>query len=400
MKTLPVFAKAIRIAVPLFSAVLLLGALGGVIAWMSGAFEDKIEAGQVEVARRQATPEQLAAAYEVEARVKPYVEEAVGTLKAASRTEVAARVMAPIEEITVRAGSVVRRGDVLIRLDRRSFDTRILQAQATLEGAEAARTKAANAYQRTRELFEKSVRTRESLDEATEAYRVAEAELAHAQQALADARVQLSYTTIVAPKDGVVVDRLAEEGDMAQPGVPLLVLYDPTSLRLEVPVMENLAVNVHTGDELEVKIDALDKTVTAVVDEKVPQAEATSRSFLIKVRMPRLEGMYEGMFGRLMIPAGRRRHLCLHTGAIETIGQLEFVDVIRPDNAIERRLIKTGRLGYENHVEVLSGLEAGEKVVLKRSGGEPSSTQSKSNALDCADPDDPECKEASDVVQR
>ncbi len=390
MKTLQVATKVMRIGLPVLTAVALLGALGLVIAWMSGVFEEKIDAGQVETVRPRATPKQLAGAYEVQARVKPYVEEAVGTLKAASRTEVASRVMAPIEEVTVRAGSVVRRGDVLIRLERRNLETKLSQAEASLAAVEAERNNAANTYTRTRELFEKTVRTRESLDEATEAYRVAQARLAHAEQALAEARVQLSYTTIAAPKDGVVVDRLAEEGDMAQPGVPLLVLYDPTSLRLEVPVMENLAVNVHAGDELEVRIDALDQTVRAVVDEKVPQAEAASRSFLIKVRLPRLEGMYEGMFGRLRIPSGRRRHLCLHAGAVETVGQLEYVDVINPDNTLQRRLIRTGRVGYADHVEVLSGLEAGERVVLKRPG-----TADPPNTIPPATSGGPQRKEAT-----
>jgi len=366
VKPAQIAARVVKIGVPLVTGLAFLGGLVLVILWMSGVFTEKIEAGQVDVARRKATPDELARVYEVEERVKPYIEEAVGTLRAASRTEVSARVMAPIEEITVRAGSVVRRGDVLVRLDRRDLETQLSQVQASLVAAQAALTNAKNDYARTREAYEKSVRTRESLDKAIEAYRVAQAKLNHAEQALAEARVKLSYTTIAAPRDGVVVDRLAEEGDMAQPGVPLLVLYDPTSLRLEVPVMENLAVNLHVGDELDVRIDALGRTVRATVDEKVPQAEAASRSFLVKARMPRLEGMYEGMFGRLMIPAGRRRHLCLHTGAIETVGQLEFVDVVLPDDTVERRLIKTGRAGYANHVEVLSGLKAGERVVLKQ----------------------------------
>ena len=79
--------------------------------------------------------------------------------------------------------------------------------------------------------------------------------------------------------------------------------------------------------------------------------------------------LYEGMFGRLLIPAGQRRHLCLATDAIQQIGQLEFVNVVRPDQTLERRLIKTGRLGMPGRVEVLSGLSAGETVVLQPRGG-------------------------------
>jgi len=180
----------------------------------------------------------------------------------------------------------------------------------------------------------------------------------------------LSYATITAPKAGVVVDRLAEEGDTAQPGVPLLVLYDPDSLRLEVPVMEDLASRIQVGQKLTVRIDALppeQREVEAVVDEIVPQAQSATRSVIVKCKVPRRPGMYEGMFGRLLVPAGKRRHLCLNVDAIERIGQLEFVDVVRPDGTLERRLIKTGRMGFPGRVEVLSGLKAGERVVLHQS---------------------------------
>jgi multidrug efflux pump subunit AcrA (membrane-fusion protein) len=129
--------------------------------------------------------------------------------------------------------------------------------------------------------------------------------------------------------------------------------------------MEELATKLQIGQPLKVYIDALARDFTGEVDEKVPQAEAASRSFLVKVKLPPSEELYEGMFGRLKVPAGRRRHLCLHTGAIRRVGQLEFVVVEDPKtHERERRFIKTGRHGDANHREVLSGLEAGEWVLL------------------------------------
>jgi len=180
--------------------------------------------------------------------------------------------------------------------------------------------------------------------------------------------ISVSLGSIEVDLDGfeASLDRLAEPGDIARPGVPLLVLYDPGSLRLEVPVMENLAVKLKIGDKLTVHIDALDRDVEATVDEIVPQAEAASRSFLVKMALPRSEGLYEGMFGRLRIPAGRRRHLCLPTAAIQQVGQLQFVDVVQSDGkTLERRLVTTGRLGMPGRIEVLSGVEAGDRVLLR-----------------------------------
>ena len=81
----------------------------------------------------------------------------------------------------------------------------------------------------------------------------------------------------------------------------------------------------------------------------------------------------------MAILPGKRRHLCLHTGTIETIGQLQFVDVIGKGDVVERRYIKTGRMGDAQHVEVLSGLQEGEQVLMK----------SASDAADCPTADRP-----------
>jgi multidrug efflux pump subunit AcrA (membrane-fusion protein) len=179
-----------------------------------------------------------------------------------------------------------------------------------------------------------------------------------------------------------------------------LILYDPTSLRLEVPVMENLAVRLKVGERLDVYIDARDRTVQGMIDEIVPQAEAASRSFLVKLKLPASDDLFEGMFGRLKILPGTRRHLCLHVDAIDTIGQLQFVDVITPpDDVLERRFIKTGRMGDAHHVEVLSGLEKGELVLMKRSRdvgvSQPSGTESQMPSTE-SQPLDPESQPRSD----
>jgi RND family efflux transporter MFP subunit len=203
------------------------------------------------------------------------------------------------------------------------------------------------------------------MDRATRDLQVAKANELRATQAVSETEAQLAYTTIHAVRSGRIVDRFAEPGDIARPGEPILVLYDATSLRLEAPVMEHLAVDLKPGDTLNVYIDAVDQELEATIDEIVPQADAPSRSFLVKASLPRSENLYEGMFGRLRIPAGERRHLCLATDAVVRIGQLEFVDVVLPDETIERRLIKSGQLGFPGRQEVLSGLQAGERVILQ-----------------------------------
>ncbi|MCA9246722.1 MAG: efflux RND transporter periplasmic adaptor subunit [Planctomycetales bacterium] len=350
-----------KTAVPIAVALV---ALVGVIAWLAGVFEEKIEPrAPVNVANSPVSGS-TDVVHEV---TKDYVEEAIGTLKAASRTVISAKVLATINEIAVSAGDQVEPGDPLVKLDSKDLQARLKQAEQSLIAATATLDEAKANHTRSEQLLERKAIAQATFDEAVRRLHVASAEESRAEQAVSEAKVLLSYATIDAPKAGRVVDRLAEPGDTARPGEPLLVLYDATSLRLEAPVLEKFAVKLRPGDKLDVYIDALDREVESTIDEIVPQADAPSRSFLVKASLPRSDDLFEGMFGRLRIPVGQRRHLCLATDAIHRVGQLEFVEVVTDDHLVEKRFIKTGRRGMPGQIEVLSGLKAGERVVLQPS---------------------------------
>jgi RND family efflux transporter MFP subunit len=347
------------------SSVVALVVLVGSIAWLSGAFDKKIAPATATASgeRHLVAGRPTDVVHEV---TKDYIEEAIGTLKAASRSVISAKVLATINAINVAAGDQVKEGDVLVQLDDQQLVAQLHQAEHQLDAATANRLEAEQEYARAAQLVGSKVITQSEFDSATRQVDVTRANESRARQALEGARILLSYTTIQAPKAGRIVDRLAEPGDTARPGEPVLVLYDATSLRLEAPVPEQLAVKLHVGQKLTVHVDSRNQDYAATIDEIVPQADAPSRSLLVKASLPRSGDLYEGMFGRLEIPAGSRRHLCLAEAAIERVGQLEFVDVVRPDGTLDRRYIKTGQVGMPGRIEVLSGLAMGERVVLQR----------------------------------
>ncbi len=361
MKYITKISGFLKVVLP---ALVGIGLLGLIIAWLAGIFVEKIQPSKTAEIHRTSSPDFAGEIEEVHEVVKADFSEAVGTLKAATRTEISARIMAPITEIRVKAGNVVQTGQPLVILDRRNAESRLNQAQASFEAAGASLAQAEKDFQRDSEMHKEKVIAEKRFERTKMALDVARANVKQAEQVVAEAKVNLSYTVINAPQNGKIIDRLAEPGDVASPGVPLLVLYDPTSLRLEVPVMEDLAMTLKIGDVLQVHIDASNRDVEAVVDEIVPQAKAASRSFLVKVALRRSDDLYEGMFGRLRIPVGTRRHLCLATAAIQTIGQLQFVDVVKASGTLERRFITIGQAGIPGRVEVLSGLEPGDRVVL------------------------------------
>lgn len=99
------------------------------------------------------------------------------------------------------------------------------------------------------------------------------------------------------------------------------------------------------------------------IDEIVPEAEAGSRSFLVKVGLPREDGIYTGMFGRVRVPAGSRTRLVIPEAAVERVGRLVYVTTVGEGDVLARQLVTLGP-AFDGHVEALSGLRAGDRVLV------------------------------------
>ncbi len=334
------------------------------VMWLSGAFEERVSPGEVDVAARSVSDAGSAVVEEVS---EPAVEWASGEVASARHTAVASRVLARIEEVRIRAGASVSKGDVLLVLDARDLRARVGEAEEMLRSSEARLELAQREHTRTEALARTGVAPQQRLDETTSALRSARAEVAARREALGEARTAASFAEIRSPVSGRVIDRLAEPGDTAVPGRPLLRIYDPTLLRVEAPVRESLAVTLEVGDSLAVDVPALGEPVDGRIDEIVPFAEPGARTLLVKVSLPRSDArLFAGMFARVAIPAGERWRLLVPGAAIERVGQLEYVTVLAAGDVPERRLVTTGEPALAGRVEVLSGLQAGERVRVSK----------------------------------
>jgi membrane fusion protein (multidrug efflux system) len=345
-----------------FTAVAVFAAVVVAVAWLSGWFETKIAPGEQATGAPSLPANTETATVEVVTGLA--TEWASGTIESAHRTTVASRLLARVLEVHVTAGDEVAVGDALVTLDSRDLEARVRQAGEALRAAQAQRELAQAELERTQELLNRGVATRQKFDQATAALRVAAANVDRLSRALDEARTSLSYAEIRAPAAGRVVDRLVEPGDTVSPGQAVLRLYDPGALRVEAPVRESLAIDLEVGDRLEVEIDAVGQTVSGTIEEIVPYAEPGARALLVKSRLPDDSRLFAGMFARIAVPAGEESRLVIPKSAVTRIGQLEFVTVLSEEGAPSRRMITTGERLKDLRVEVLSGLKAGERLVV------------------------------------
>ncbi len=346
------------------------------LLWLAGAFHPKVLGDGRALGSPSHTGRALGDAMLAPVRWirVPRVETAVGTIRAVHEVSVAAKLLARVVELNAAAGQRVQAGDVLARLDDAEWSARLQQAQAGADAARAARDQAEIELNRVQRLHEQQAAAAIELDRAQTALKAAEADLQRALQAQSEAQANLEHATIRALIDGVVVDRRVESGDTVTPGQVLLTLYDPGRMQLVASVRESLTRRLEVGRTIGVTIDALDLNCQGLISEIVPEAEAQSRSFLVKVTGPCPPGVYSGMFGRLLIPLDEEEVLVAPRAAVRRVGQLEVVDVA--DGAWRRRrAVQLGRL-FGDNVEILSGLREGESVVLNSAPTEATTGQS------------------------
>jgi RND family efflux transporter MFP subunit len=167
------------------------------------------------------------------------------------------------------------------------------------------------------------------------------------------------YTEVAAPFAGTVVERKAEAGTLAAPGMPLVVLEQAGGYRLEAAVEENRIGKVRRGMAVEVDLDSGGGPMEARIEEIAPAMDAGSRSFTVKIGL-RGGLLRTGMFGRVRIPMGEKKALTVPAGALVRQGQVEKVFVT--EGGVARMRLVTVGSTRGGSVEILSGLSAGEQV--------------------------------------
>ena len=321
--------------------------LAAVIAWSGGFLAKKVKPGKLENQASVAVPAE-AATIAAQAESAPVRVEVVGTTASEEKINLSARIPAYVSEVLASAGDRVKKGQKLIVLDDRDI-------RQQLAGAEAQLNQAKTEYERAKQLFEKEATTQQALTAAESMY-------AGARAQVEQVKVMLTYAQVESPIDGIVTERRIEAGDLANPGMLLLAVYDPLRMRLEAPVPVRLVDRLALGQKVEVSLERPARVLKGKVAEIVSEVDAASRTQLVKVHLDGVEGdVLPGTFGRLWVEAESREAVFAPAAAIRQNGQLAFVQVVRDGRAV-RRLVKTGP-ARGDRVEILSGLRAGDVIL-------------------------------------
>jgi RND family efflux transporter MFP subunit len=204
-------------------------------------------------------------------------------------------------------------------------------------------------------LHETQAATEQQLIAAESAFHTARSRLEQTQ-------IALTFTELRAPFDGRVTDRHAETGMLANPGQTLLNLYDPSRMRLDVPVPVRLIDYLAIGDAVELQLERPAARLNGTVYRVVSEIDTRTRTQTVQILLDSMaEVPMPGTFGRLWIPTTEQEMALVPETAVYRIGQLELVQVVEDDRVL-RRLVKTGT-ERQGEIEILSGLTDGERIL-------------------------------------
>jgi RND family efflux transporter MFP subunit len=278
------------------------------------------------------------------------------------RSEPGTVLLGRVQETQRQEGDEVGRGDVLARVESREVNARLAQAEAGLAAARANERNAQLMKERMERLHGRQAASQKNLDDALAAYDAAAANARAAEEGVAAARMYVSYAEVRSPFDGVVVQKLIEAGDMASPGRPLFVIEDISTVKIEAQVSETAIEGLEIGQTVEVEVAG--ERLQGELAEILPAVDPRSRTFTVRILLDNAQRrLRSGMFARLNLGGPERQAVSLPETAIIRRGPLSGVYVIGDDGTARLRWITLGR-SRDGRVEVLTGLQVGERIVI------------------------------------
>lgn len=290
-----------------------------------------------------------------------------GTLQGARRVSLSTKMMGTVTELTVDEGERVQQGQTLVRIRSQNVQAQRRQIEARLAEATAAFENAQTNFERIQALRKKDSATEKELDDAKTAVEQARARVRAMENQMDEINDMLTYATVTAPIDGYVVEKRIEQGAMATPGRPLLVVETIDALKAIVQVPERDVNRFVVGDSVAVEVGAAGNVATrGRITQVNPGGNAVSRQFDVHVRLDTDRAdLKSGMYAQVLYRKGATEIMTVPASALVARGQLTGLYAVKDGRAL-LRWVRTGKT-FDNNVEIVSGLRAGEAYVANAS---------------------------------
>lgn len=301
---------------------------------------------------------------------------ASGQVESVETANISTRVMGQIMKINVRPGDQVKAGQVLLTINNQDMSAKEGQARAMIIEAEAHLKNAHKDYQRFTTLYEQQSASAKELDNVTLQYQAALARVEAAKQMHNEVKAMMAYTSLTAPFSGVVTQKIAEEGALASPGMPLLAIEKSGSFQVDASIAESEIGKIKLNSKVRLNIKSIGREFEGLVSEVSPSSQPSGGRYRIKVSIPENENkdLYAGMYATIFIPVsedkkqnGESNSILVPRTAIVSKDQLNGLYTVSTNNTALLRWVRLGKV-YGDDIEVLSGLDKTDQFIVNADG--------------------------------
>lgn len=294
-----------------------------------------------------------------------------GKIQSVNSADLSTRMMGYVTKVHANVGDKVIKGQLLVSINNTDLQAKRAQVDASITEATAAFNNAQKDYNRFKSLFADNSASQKELDDITANFEMAKARLEAAKQMKNEVNAQFAYSNITAPFAGVVTSKTVKEGDMANPGQPLISVEAPGNFEVMAMVPETEISQINNGTQVDVSVKAINKTLKGKVIEVSTSAKNTGGQYLVKIALDKTEAnILSGMFVTVQFPVEKQSNIeivLIPTEVLVTNGQLSGVYTVSESNTAILRWLRLGRT-YGDQVEVLSGLSADETYIVSSEG--------------------------------
>ncbi|MCL5128309.1 efflux RND transporter periplasmic adaptor subunit [Algibacter sp. L4_22] len=294
-----------------------------------------------------------------------------GKIQATNSADLSTRMMGYVNKVYVNVGDKVRKGQLLVSINNADLQAKRAQVNAGITEATAAYNNAEKDYNRFKNLFTENSASQKEMDDMTANFEMAKARLESANQMKNEVNAQFTYSNITAPFSGTVTSKNVEDGNMANPGMPLISIETPGNFEVMAMVPESEISEIKKGSTVNVLVKSINETIKGKVTEVSTSAKNTGGQYLVKINLDKTDAnILSGMFTTVQFPVERKAKsamVLVPSEAIITNGQLSGLYTVSQSNTAMLRWLRLGRT-FGNQVEVLSGLNSDEAYIVSAEG--------------------------------
>jgi RND family efflux transporter MFP subunit len=299
-----------------------------------------------------------------------------GKVESVQTAYISTRLMGIITQINIKAGDPVQKGQALATISSQDIQAKRAQAEAMITEAEANLQNASRDLERFTALYKQQSASAKELENITLQYKSAEARVRAAKEMKNEVNAMMGYSTLRAPFSGIVIQKNAEAGSMANPGIPILVIEQSGLKQVSAAIPESEINRIVKGNTAEIDIKSTGKKIVGKVTEINPSSQFTGGQYIVKISIPNADqaGVYSGMYVNVLLPVKFAQAATAESGAIMVPSaslvkkdQLYELFTISNNNTALLRLVRVGKT-IGDQVEIVSGLSKDEKYITSADG--------------------------------